>query len=105
MSEIERLWQQDQHILFDIDVVGGLNIKEKYPENTLSIFVQPPSISELEDRLRKRGTDSEKKIRERLEKAKEELTYASKFDAILINENLEEAKKEVVQMVSNFINP
>ena len=105
VSEIERLWQQDQHILFDIDVVGGLNIKEKYPENTLSIFVQPPSISELEDRLRKRGTDSEKKIRGRLEKAKEELTYASKFDAILINENLEEAKKEVVQMVSNFINP
>jgi guanylate kinase len=105
VSEIERLWQQDQHILFDIDVVGGLNIKEKYPENTLSIFVQPPSINELEERLLKRGTDSEKKIRERLAKAEQELTYASKFDAILINEHLEVAKKEVVQMVSNFINP
>ena len=91
--------------MFDIDVVGGINIKKQYPDQTLAIFVKPPSLNELEDRLRKRGTDSEEKIKERLEKAKIEIEYATQFDYCLINEDLETAKKEVVKLVSDFINP
>jgi len=104
-SELERLWAEGKQVLFDIDVVGGINIKKQYPDQTLAIFVKPPSLNELEDRLRKRGTDSEEKIKERLEKAKIEIEYATQFDYCLINEDLETAKKEVVQLVSDFINP
>ena len=104
-SELDRLWAEGKQVLFDIDVVGGVNIKKQYPDQTLAIFVKPPSLSELEDRLRKRGTDSEEKIKERLEKAKIEIEYATQFDYCLINEDLEIAKKEVVQVVSDFINP
>ena len=101
------LWQSSKKPAngFDIDVVGGINIKKQYPDQTLAIFVKPPSLNELEDRLRKRGTDSEEKIKERLEKAKIEIEYATQFDYCLINEDLETAKKEVVQLVSDFINP
>ena len=79
-------------------------IKKKYPKETLAIFVQPPSISELESRLRKRGTDNEEKIKERIAKARTELEYAPQFDYCLINEDLDQAKKEVVQVVSDFLN-
>lgn len=103
-SELERLWAEGKQVLFDIDVVGGINIKKKYPKETLAIFVQPPSISELESRLRKRGTDNEEKIKERIAKARTELEYAPQFDYCLINEDLDQAKKEVVQVVSDFLN-
>lgn len=102
-SELQRLWDQDQHILFDIDVKGGLNIKKKCPANTLSIFVQPPAIEVLEERLRKRATDKEETIQERVQKARIEMRFATEFDRILINDDLETAKKEVVQIVRNFI--
>jgi guanylate kinase len=102
-SEISRLWEQGKHILFDIDVKGGLHIKQRYPSNTLSVFIQPPSLSVLENRLRSRATDSEDKIRERLEKAKSEMNYASQFDCILINEDLETAQKKAFHIVSDFI--
>ena len=103
-SELERLWAEGKQVLFDIDVVGGVTIKKKYPKETLAIFVQPPSISELESRLRKRGTDNEEKIKERIAKARTELEYAPQFDYCLINEDLDQAKKEVVQVVSDFLN-
>ena len=103
-SEIERLWAQGNHILFDIDVVGGLNIKKKYPDNTLSIFVLPPSVTELEKRLRSRATDTEEKIQERLAKAKKELQFAPQFDHILVNDDLESAKNKGVELVLNFLN-
>lgn len=103
-SELERLWAEGKQVLFDIDVVGGINIKKKYPQETLSIFVKPPSVKELENRLRKRGTDSEDTIKERLAKAKREMEYATQFDHCLINQDLETAKKEVVQVVSDFLN-
>lgn len=103
-SEIDRLWSEGKHILFDIDVVGGLSIKNKFPENTLAVFVQPPSVAALEERLRQRGTDSEEKIKERLAKTAKELSYANQFDYILVNDTLETAKKEVVQTVLHFLN-
>ena len=103
-SELKRLWDDEKHVLFDIDVVGGINIKKKYPQETLAIFVKPPSIKELEKRLKKRGTDGEEKIKERLSKAKKEMEYATQFDYCLINEDLEAAKKEVVQVVYDFLN-
>ena len=103
LSELNRLWSQNKHILFDIDVKGGLNIKTKYPSNTLAIFGQPPSIKILEERLKKRATDSMETIQERIEKAQKEMEFASEFDYILINDNLETAKKEVVHLVRNFI--
>ena len=102
-SEITRLWEQEQHILFDIDVQGGLTIKEKFPDQTLALFIQPPSVEELEARLRKRATDDEVKIQERLHKAQTELEYATQFDQIIINDDLETAKKEIVQCVKHFI--
>lgn len=102
-SEITRLWEQEQHILFDIDVQGGLTIKEKFPDQTLALFIQPPSVEELEARLRNRATDDEVKIQERLHKAQTELEYATQFDQIIINDDLETAKKEIVQCVKHFI--
>lgn len=104
VSEINRLWAAGKHVLFDIDVVGGLNIKKKYPKETLAVFVKPPSLSALEERLRKRATDSEEKIKERLAKVESEMLYAPQFDSCLVNDDLEVAKKEVVQLVTNFIN-
>ena len=104
VSEINRLWAAGKHVLFDIDVMGGLNIKKKYPKETLAVFVKPPSLSALEERLRKRATDSEEKIKQRLAKAESGMLYAPQFDSCLVNDDLEVAKKEVVQLVTNFIN-
>ena len=102
-SEIDRLWEEGKHVLFDIDVVGGLNVKAQYPENTLSIFVQPPSLDELENRLRSRGTESEEKIQQRLDKSAKELVYAQDFDVILVNDELNKAKQEVVRLVKRHL--
>jgi len=102
-SEVERIWKQGKHVVFDIDVIGGLNIKRKFPEQTLAIFVQPPSIEEMERRLRDRKTDSEEKIQERVAKASKEMKYAKDFDVILINDNLENAKKDAEVLVKKFI--
>lgn len=103
-SEIERIWSKGKHVIFDIDVVGGLRIKEKFPEQTLAVFVQPPSIEEMEFRLRNRKTDTEEKIKERVQKAVRELKFSSRFDVVLVNDNLEKAKKEAYNLVLNFIN-
>lgn len=103
-SEIERIWSNGKHVIFDIDVVGGLRIKEKFPEQTIAVFVQPPSIQEMELRLRNRKTDTEEKIKERVQKAERELKFSSQFDVVLVNDNLEEAKKEAYKLALNFIN-
>ena len=102
-SEVERIWSEGKHVVFDIDVVGGLRVKEKYPERTLSIFVKAPSIEEMENRLRSRNTDSEEKIRERVAKAKQELAFAEKFDVVLVNDKLEEAQDQAAELVRSFI--
>ena len=101
-SEVERIWSEGKHAVFDIDVVGGLRVKEKYPERTLAIFVKPPSLEEMERRLRARKTDSEEKIKIRVAKAEKEMEYALKFDVILINDDLAQAKKEAAELVSSF---
>tara|TARA_Y100001980_G_C14516494_1_gene291808 strand:- start:391 stop:966 length:576 start_codon:yes stop_codon:yes gene_type:complete len=102
-SEVERNWESGRHVIFDVDVIGALNIKKKYPDKTLSIFINPPSISVLEDRLRSRGTDSEKGLKERIEKAKEELKLSVKFDRLIINNDLEKSKKQIIEFVKQFI--
>jgi len=102
-KEIKRIREKGKHVVFDIDVEGGLNIKKLYPTESLAIFVKPPSVNELENRLRNRKTDSEEKILQRLDKATSELAYQDKFDVILINDELEKAQKEAYDLVSKFI--
>ena len=101
-SEVERIWSEGKHAIFDIDVVGGLRIKEKFPEKTLAVFVKTPSIEIMEKRLRARETDSEEKIQERIAKAEKELSYADEFDIILVNDDLNTAKKEAEELVQKF---
>jgi guanylate kinase len=102
-EEIQRIWKLGKHVIFDIDVVGGLNIKKQFPTQTLAVFVQPPSINEMERRLRNRKTDSEEKIKERVAKAEKELNYAKDFDVILVNDNLEDTKKEAYKLIEKFV--
>ncbi|QNM84879.1 guanylate kinase [Polaribacter pectinis] len=102
-SEIERIWAQKKHVIFDIDVVGGLRIKKKYPERTLSVFVKPPSVDELKIRLKKRKTESEAKINMRIAKASVELATAPQFDKIIKNYDLDVALKEAEDLVSDFL--
>ena len=101
-KEIERIWESGKHVLFDIDVYGGIKIKTQYPENTLSVFIMPPSIKELEIRLRKRGTESEEKIKHRLNKSKEELSFSKKFDVVVINDDFVVTKNKLVEIVNEF---
>ena len=102
-SEIDRIWALKKHVIFDIDVVGGLRIKKKYPEETLSVFVKPPSVDELKIRLKKRKTESEEKINMRIAKASVELATAPQFDNIIKNYELEVALKEAEELVLNFL--
>lgn len=103
-SEIQRIWDNNQHVIFDIDVEGGLRLKRKYEEDALAIFVQPPSLEVLKERLTGRGTDSEEKLQERFIKAEKELAYADKFDVILKNFDLGTACLEAEKLVKDFIN-
>ena len=102
-AEVERIWAQKKHVIFDIDVVGGLRIKKKFPEKTLAVFVKPPSVDELKIRLKKRSTESEEKINMRIAKASVELATAPQFDKIIKNYDLEVALKEAEELVSNFL--
>ena len=102
-SEVNRVWSQGKAVIFDVDVVGGVHLKSFFGENALAIFVMPPSIEELEKRLRGRQTESEEKIKMRLGKAKNELEFASKFDAILENKNLDQAVLTAETMITEFI--
>jgi guanylate kinase len=102
-SEVARIWALKKHVIFDIDVVGGLRIKKKYPEETLSVFVKPPSVDELKIRLKKRKTESEEKINMRIAKASVELATAPQFDKIIKNYDLEVALKEAENLISDFL--
>ncbi|RCH54693.1 guanylate kinase [Mucilaginibacter hurinus] len=104
-TEIERIWAKGKTVIFDIDVEGGLHLKRKYAEQALAIFVQPPSLEILKQRLAGRGTDSPEKLQERFAKAEKELDYASQFDIILKNYDLNTACAEAEQLVQNFIAP
>ena len=102
-TEIERIWQEGKTVIFDIDVEGGLHLKRKYDGQALAIFVQPPSLEVLKQRLAGRGTDSPEKLHERFIKAEKELNYAPQFDIILKNHDLETACKEAEDLVRGFI--
>lgn len=102
-SEVERILNEGNNVVFDVDVVGGCNIKNYYRDKALSIFIQPPSIEALRDRLVGRGTDSMDVIENRLTKASFEMSFASKFDKVIINDNLENAKTETLQVIKAFL--
>ena len=104
-SEIERIWAKGSHVIFDVDVIGGLNLKRKFTEGSLVVFIMPPSIEELEKRLDRRSSDSDESIRKRIEKAKKEISYSSQFDIVIVNDVLETALEEAEQIVRKFLTP
>jgi guanylate kinase len=102
-SELKRIWNAGNNVVFDVDVAGGLNLKKQFGDNALAIFVMPPTIEELEKRLKNRGTDSDAVIRIRLKKARKEMTFAKNFDFVLINDNLDKAEKKAFEVVTEFL--
>ena len=103
-SEIERIWAKGKNVIFDIDVAGGLRIKSKFPQETLAVFVKPPSVDELKRRLKERSTESDDKINMRIAKAHVELATAPQFDKIIKNYDLDIAKEDAYHLVKDFIN-
>lgn len=102
-SEVNRIWAKGHVIVFDVDVKGGVSLKKYFGENALSVFIQAPSVEELRRRLIARATDTPEAIEERVAKAAEEMTYAPKFDRVLINDDLETAFREAEEMVNSFL--
>lgn len=102
-AEVDRIWATGKHVIFDIDVEGGLHLKRKFEDRALAVFVQPPSLDVLAQRLRGRGTDSEEKLRERVVKAEKELGYANRFDVILHNDDLDKACTEAERLLLDFL--
>jgi len=101
--EVERIWSEGKTVVFDVDVIGGLNLKRIFGADALAIFVQPPSYEELENRLRQRSTETEDKIQQRMNKARTELSFADEFDHVLVNDHLQNAIEKARDMVVNFI--
>ncbi|WP_295841295.1 guanylate kinase [uncultured Apibacter sp.] len=102
-SEIERLWNQGKHVIFDIDVKGGLNLKKQFKERALAIFIAPPSLKDLEERLKNRNTENSDSLLARIQKADEEISFAKDFDVVIINDNLEKAQNKAKTLVKNFL--
>lgn len=102
-SELEKIWEQGGHAIFDIDVMGGLNLKKEFGNRACALFIEPPSMEVLESRLRNRGSDDEASLRLRLEKAAYEMQYASQFDHVVVNDRLEEAQSEALSLVREFL--
>ena len=103
-ASVNKIWEEDKHVIFDIDVVGGLNLKNKFQNDCLAVFISPPSFSVLKERLVNRATEQDDDLKMRLAKAKEELTFKDKFDHIVINDNFSDACKRVLELVKDFIN-
>ena len=104
-TELHRIWKTGNHVLFDIDVKGAMNLKNIFGARAISIFIMPPSIAELERRLIGRGTDNADKIKMRVEKVVEEMNLADRFDEIIVNKDLDEACEKLYQVVTNFLSP
>lgn len=102
-SEINRINENNRNIIFDIDVEGGVNIKKRFKDNCVSIFIKPPSLDELSLRLKKRNTDSDESLKLRIEKSSKELVFEKKYDFTVINDDLERATKDVEKIITNFI--
>ena len=103
-SEVERIWANGKQVIFDVDVVGGINIKKHFSMQALSIFVAPPSIEELKNRLQGRGTETAESLQKRLGKAAEEMAQQDAFDIIIVNDDLDAARQEVMKKVTDFLN-
>lgn len=103
-SEVQRIWSANKCVVFDVDVVGGLNLKKQFGKSAKSIFLKPPSVDILMDRLTKRSTEVEHMLKERIAKAKEELSYEAKYDVVLVNDILAETLVEAEQLVNIFLN-
>ncbi len=102
-SEMERIWQQQKAPLLDVDVKGGINIQQQYPHNSLSLFIEPPSIEELERRLKARGTETAETLKARIDKASYELSFKQQFDRVILNDKLERACAEAEALVRDFL--
>lgn len=102
-NEIKRIWDEEKHVVFDVDVVGGVNLKSYFGERALSIFVRPPGLDVLEQRLRNRGTESNDGLKRRLDKAIYEMEFADKFDRTLVNDDLTRARSEAEEWVRKFL--
>ena len=103
-SEVERIWDEGRHVIFDVDVKGGLHLKEYFGDRALAVFVKVPSMDELRERLTDRKTETEDSLSQRIFKAKFEMTFEDKFDVTLVNENLEDSLRKAEEMVNDFIN-
>lgn len=101
--EVERIWNNGQVVIFDVDVLGGLNIKNFYNGQALSVFIEPPTMEELRNRLLNRGTETQDTLKKRLDKAEYELSFSKKFDRIVLNDKLVDAQKEMVEIVKDFL--
>jgi guanylate kinase len=102
-SEVNRICDQGLHVIFDVDVIGGLNIKKQYPDNALAVFIRPPSIEELRNRLMGRGTETPETLEKRIAKAEYEIGFADQFDLIIVNDVLEQAISETLEQIRRFI--
>jgi guanylate kinase len=102
-KEIERIWKEKKHVVFDVDVVGGISLKEYFKENSISIFIKPPSMEVLSERLKKRNADDRKAIKNRLEKSFEEMKSIDKFDKIIVNDELSISSKNIIETVKKFL--
>lgn len=103
-SEIERIWSEGKTVIFDVDVMGGLNIKKQYPKECLSLFIMPPSVDVLRERLSGRGSESEEKLEMRLAKAEQEISKNQEFDKVILNDDFGIACEETMEVITNFIN-
>ena len=101
--EVERIWNNGQTVIFDVDVLGGLNIKKFYGDNALAVFIEPPTIEELVNRLKKRGTETEESLKKRVDKAEYEMSFANQFDKIVLNDDLKTAQQEMIDLVRDFL--
>lgn len=104
-SELQRMWDNGQTPLLDVDVKGGINVQQQYPTQSLSLFIEPPSIDELEKRLKARGTETAESLKARIDKASYELSFKSQFDKVIINDDLATACTEAEDAVRKFLNP
>lgn len=102
-SEVERIWKTGKHVVLDLDVLGGLNVKKEYGEMALALFIKPPDLETLEQRLTLRGTEDIESLKQRIAKAEFELSYEKQFDKVIINDDLEKAQQEVLDIVRDFI--
>ena len=102
-KEIERIWKEKKHVVFDVDVIGGISLKEYFKENSISIFIKPPSMEVLSKRLKKRNTEDRESIKNRLEKSFEEMKSIDKFDKIIVNDELNISTKNIIETVEKFL--